>query len=76
MTLTLYDADGNVLDRAEGVQDPEADRCGPVERLAPTLLEDEWTWLQVRRVRGDGQVRWNRPVPDVWLRMDQLEACS
>jgi len=28
-------------------------------------------------VKGDyGQVRWNRPVPDVWLRMDQLEACS
>ncbi len=23
-----------------------------------------------------GQVRWNRPVPDAWLRMDQLEACS
>lgn len=23
-----------------------------------------------------GQVRWNRPVPDVWLRMDQLEAFS
>ena len=22
-----------------------------------------------------GQVRWNRPVPDVWLRLDQLEAC-
>ena len=28
-------------------------------------------------VKGDhGQVRWNRPVPDTWLRMDQLEACS
>ena len=28
-------------------------------------------------VKGDyGQVRWNRQVPDVWLRMDQLEACS
>ncbi len=28
-------------------------------------------------VKGDyGQVRWNRPVPDAWLRMDQLEACS
>ncbi len=28
-------------------------------------------------VKGDyGQVRWNRPVPDVWLRMDQLEVCS
>ena len=23
-----------------------------------------------------GQVRWRRPVPDVWLRMDQLEAFS
>ena len=23
-----------------------------------------------------GQVRWNRSVPDVWLRMDQLEACT
>ena len=28
-------------------------------------------------VKGDyGQVRWNRPVPDVWLRMDQLEPCA
>ena len=27
-------------------------------------------------VKGSyGQVRWNRPVPDAWLRMDQLEAC-
>ncbi len=25
-------------------------------------------------VKGDyGQVRWRRPVPDVWLRIDQLE---
>ena len=28
-------------------------------------------------VKGDyGQVRWNRPVPDVWLRMDQVEIYS
>ena len=28
-------------------------------------------------VKGDyGQVRWNRPVPDVWLRMGQLESCG
>ena len=28
-------------------------------------------------VKGSyGQVRWRRPVPDVWLRMDQLEAFS
>jgi hypothetical protein len=25
-------------------------------------------------VRGDyAQLRWRRPVPDVWLRLDQLE---
>ena len=28
-------------------------------------------------VRGDyGQIRWRRPVPDVWLRLDQLEIWS
>ena len=28
-------------------------------------------------VKGDyGQVRWRRPVQDVWLRMDQLEPFS
>ncbi|MAR05901.1 MAG: NAD(P)H-quinone oxidoreductase [Cyanobium sp. NAT70] len=28
-------------------------------------------------VKGEyGQVRWNRPVPDTWLRIDQLDACS
>ena len=27
-------------------------------------------------VKGDyGQIRWRRPVTDVWLRMDQLEPC-
>ena len=28
-------------------------------------------------VKGEyGQVRWNRPVPDVWRRLDQLESCG
>ncbi len=28
-------------------------------------------------VKGDyGQIRWRRPVPDVWLRLDQLENWS
>ena len=28
-------------------------------------------------IKGDyGQIRWRRPVPDVWLRMDQLEPWS
>jgi hypothetical protein len=30
---------------------------------------------EVLALKGDhAQVRWNRPVPDVWLRLDQLEA--
>ena len=32
---------------------------------------------EVLVVKGDyAQVRWRRPVPDVWLRMDQLEPFS
>ena len=28
-------------------------------------------------IKGEyGQVRWRLPVPDLWLRVDQLEACS
>ena len=28
-------------------------------------------------IKGEyGQVRWRRPVPDVWLRLDQLEEWS
>jgi hypothetical protein len=59
LDLWLYDEDGNVLDIADNEQTPEADRCAPVERLAPTLEEDQWTYLQVRKKRGDGAVRWN-----------------
>ena len=30
---------------------------------------------EILTVKGDyAQLRWRRPVPDVWLRMDQLEA--
>ncbi len=28
-------------------------------------------------VKGEyAQIRWRRPVPDVWLRIDQLEECK
>lgn len=47
-----------------GASDPEAPHYifeGPGEILA---------------LKGDyAQLRWRRPVPDVWLRLDQLEAC-
>ena len=30
---------------------------------------------EILAIKGDyGQVRWRRPVPDVWLRIDQLES--
>lgn len=32
---------------------------------------------EILAVSGDhAQLRWKRPVPDVWLRLDQLEAWS
>lgn len=31
---------------------------------------------EILAVKGDyAQLRWRHPVPDVWLRLDQLEAC-
>ena len=31
---------------------------------------------EILMLKGDhAQVRWRRPVPDVWLRLDQLESC-
>ena len=31
---------------------------------------------EILALKGDyAQLRWRRPVPDVWLRVDQLEAC-
>jgi hypothetical protein len=30
---------------------------------------------EILAIQGDhAQLRWSRPVPDVWLRLDQLEA--
>jgi len=32
---------------------------------------------EILAIKGDyAQLRWRRPVPDVWLRLDQLEAFS
>ena len=32
---------------------------------------------EILALKGDyAQLRWRRPVPDVWLRLDQLEAWS
>lgn len=32
---------------------------------------------EILAIKGDyAQIRWRRPVPDVWLRLDQLEGWS
>lgn len=59
LDLVLYSDDGTVLDRATNTQDPDANSCSPVERLAPTLDRDQWTQLQVVRKAGDPVVPWN-----------------
>ena len=51
---------GSLEARASDSEIPAYVREGPGEILA---------------VQGDfAQLRWRRPVPDVWLRLDQLEA--
>ena len=51
---------GSLESKASDSQVPSYALDGPGEILA---------------VRGDhAQLRWRRPVPDVWLRLDQLEA--
>ncbi|QPN62148.1 NAD(P)H-quinone oxidoreductase subunit O [Synechococcus sp. CBW1004] len=40
--------------------------------LPPYVLEGPG---EILALKGDyAQLRWRRPVPDVWLRLDQLEA--
>ncbi|CAK6689758.1 MULTISPECIES: NAD(P)H-quinone oxidoreductase subunit O [unclassified Synechococcus] len=52
--------------------------CGSLEAAAsdpapPAYLFDGPG--EILLVKGDyAQLRWRRPVPDVWLRLDQLEA--
>jgi hypothetical protein len=45
--------------------------ASPAE-LPPYVLEGPG---EILAVKGDyAQIRWRRPVPDVWLRLDQLES--
>ncbi len=51
---------------------------GSLEAEASDPCPPEYIFLgpgQLLAVKGEyGQVRWRRPVPDCWLRIDQLEA--
>ncbi|MFN7147170.1 MAG: S8 family serine peptidase, partial [Myxococcota bacterium] len=57
LDLYAYDRAGNVVGRAEAVQDAEADSCTPVERLRLTAAETDWYWLRVVRKSGDPSTR-------------------
>lgn len=60
MRLNRRAYDGSLEAAASDPQPPTYVFEGPGEILA---------------VKGEyAQVRWRRPVPDVWLRLDQLEA--
>lgn len=47
LDVLLLDADGAILARSEDVQDREADRCEPMERLAARVEEAGWYRIEV-----------------------------
>ena len=55
---------------------PDAYR-NSIESLASDNLPPDYIFEgpgELLAIKGDyGQVRWRRPVPDIWLRIDQLE---
>jgi hypothetical protein len=60
--LNLKAYQGSLEAMASAPEPPDYVRSGPGEILS---------------VKGDyAQIRWRRPVPDVWLRLDQLESWS
>jgi hypothetical protein len=48
----LYDSEGRIVERSLDRQDPDADRCEPVERLTGRVEEDGWYRLEVLLERG------------------------
>ncbi len=53
---------------------------GSVESKASDPIPPDYLFQgpgEILLIKGDyAQIRWRRPVPDVWLRVDQLEAWS
>ena len=51
---------------------------GSLEAQASDPVPPEYIFVgpgQILAIKGDyGQIRWRMPVPDCWLRIDQLEA--
>lgn len=50
----VYDRDGNLVGRAEGIQDFEGNNCSPVERVSATVEESGIHYLELRAKRVSG----------------------
>jgi len=58
LDVRVYRGDGALLDRSEGVQ-AGGSGCEPVERVNPQVDDDGWVYLQIERVAGGGDVRFD-----------------
>jgi len=53
LDLYVYDEEGDLLGRSERTQDPDADRCSPVEKVGVDVKERGLYGIAVRRAAGD-----------------------
>ncbi len=53
LDVTVYDAAGAIVGRAERRQVAGDDDCSPVERASVSSAEEGWYYMEIRLVRGD-----------------------
>jgi len=74
----MADAPAPALKKGSLVRLNRAAYSGSVEARASDALVPDYVLEgpgEILAIKGDhAQLRWRRPVPDVWLRLDQLEA--
>lgn len=74
----MADAPAPALKKGSLVRLNRAAYSGSVEARASDALVPDYVLEgpgEILAIQGDhAQLRWRRPVPDVWLRLDQLEA--
>lgn len=74
----MADAPAPALKKGSLVRLNRTAYSGSVEARASDALVPDYVLEgpgEILAIKGDhAQLRWRRPVPDVWLRLDQLEA--
>lgn len=56
LDVVAVNRDGEIIGRAEGLQEADADSCWPVERISMYADQEDWAWIRVFRKRGAGNV--------------------